>query len=52
MWWETEGKGRGCVGRVLCRLGEEGEEGRSEADGGSCGWFAGRYSVKRVYFSS
>ena len=49
--WESEGKGRGCVAKILYKKGEGREEARKEADEGSCHCFAGRYSVKRVYFS-
>ena len=49
--WESEGKGRVCVGRVVCRSWEGGGEGRSEDNGGWCLCFTGRYSVKRVCFS-
>jgi hypothetical protein len=45
--WATEDKGRECVGKVLCRLEEEGGERRSEACGGLCSCFGLRGESSR-----
>ena len=55
LWGQkTEGR-EGCVWGEYCvnkgNKEKKGGEKRSEADGGSCSCFAGRYRVKRNYFS-